>query len=217
MDNQHDHCDNSLPPEDLDALLEGLQKGTPPLLPRDQRGEEEFLGKLVSSARGVRLDEGYTSRLEKHLRRMPTAAGTPAPGRKPEEVPAGRARQPWRRVRRVRHMAVAFSGVALAAMLGLSSLVGSHLPPAGATPPLLDWATNGLYAASVTTTATTATTAQESTLTAGAIVSPRSRPSRQGELGTPETVLAVQAPAPPHTPLPDRRPSDTVNAVPLGH
>lgn len=189
MDNEHE-----LPPEDLDALLNDLQKGMPPTLPGAQQQEGDFLSKLVSAAHGAQLDEGYASRLEKHL--------THGPARTCSSVPAQEWMLPARPQQPMRRMTLAITSIALVMVLGMSSMMGSRLPQASVAPslPLLESASSGVY------TGYTASPRQTSVFS-----SPQAQP---GEDGGTLSVQAIQAPDPPHTPLPGH---NALDATPLGH
>lgn len=206
---QQDSQTHDLPPEDLDALLEALQKGAPSFLPRDHHAEEHYLEELIHIARRANLDDGYAARLESHLRRTRSRA-VPHPDLQ-VRLPA-HTRQSWRR------MAVAFSVVTLVTVLGLSSVVVSRVPQISANAPLSNWYNGGLLAASAlppwqtetlgdlprtgsgmqTTTSDAFTTPQDDSISTGTIYS----------------LYPVKAPAPPHTPLPDPH---TLIPTTLGH
>jgi hypothetical protein len=184
MDNAHD-----LPPEDLDALLDGLQKGKQVTLPNDQKPEGEFLGRLVDVARDVQLDDGYAARLEKHLRYRRPRIHQPMNLQK--SILVSRLQRPWR------YMAMALCSLTLVIVLGLSSFVGSHISKEDISPTLPGFALDGLYAGNSSLSLTTQS---------GAMSSPQ---ARHDDVSGTLPVQIVQAPSPPHTPLPSRNTQDS--------
>ena len=185
--------EQELLPEELDALLDDLQKGASAILPSSQQPAADFLGDLVQSARASQLDPHYMARLDQRLKR--SAALMLTAGMTQAWRASLRASQPWRR------LALAFASVILVSVLALSSMFGPRTQPLAITPPLPDSAWDGLAPAYLTSSLLLHETPSRINTT-------------PGDKKETAAIQAVQAPDPPNTPLPMRT---TPGEIPIRH
>ena len=112
--------EQELLPDDLDALIDDLQKGSPITVPTSQQPAAEFLQDLVNSAHATELDPTYAARLDQRLKNNVTLI-----------FPRGALQiwlaslhpgQPWRR------LALALTSITLVSVLAISSMVSPRMP-----------------------------------------------------------------------------------------
>jgi hypothetical protein len=174
--------EQELLPDDLDALIDDLQKGSPITVPTSQQPAAEFLQDLVNSAHATELDPTYAARLDQRLKNNVTFI-----------FPRGALQiwlaslhpgQPWRR------LALALTSITLVSVLAISSMVSPHMQSVNLTPVLAYATLDSLAPDSLVSNSTHEVVALSAT---------------SAKIATNTTALqAVQAPEPPHTPFPTR-------------
>jgi hypothetical protein len=177
MDDEHE-----LPPDDLDALIDDLQKGSCVIVPISQQHDIDFLRDLVNSAQATELDPAYSTRLYVRLKKY-VALLFPR-GAMQIWWASLRPWHPWRRC------ALALTSIMLISILAISSIVSTHMHAVSLTPVLASNALDGLAPNHILPS-----TAHEITLLSA---------TRADIAANTTALLAVQAPEPPHTPLPTR-------------
>lgn len=171
MDDQQE-----LLPDDLDALIDDLQKGSTIAVPTSQQPAAEFLQSVVNSAHATGLDPAYAARLDQRLKN--NAALLFPRGTLQLWLASLHPGQPWRR------FALALTSVTLVGVLAISSMLSPRMQQVNLTP-VLAYATLDSLAPNDRSLDSTHEVAALSAASATAL-------------------QAVQAPEPPHTPFPTR-------------
>jgi hypothetical protein len=172
--------EQELLPDDLDALIDDLQKGTPPMVPNAQQPEAAFVRNVVNAAHATTLDIHFANKLNARLK-TDVALVFPRNQIQLRLAMIG-IWQSWR------GFALAFTSVILVSLLAISSMINPGVQPVGLTP-VLAYATQDYQATDYSSLDTTHDVAS---LTA--------TDAQRHTDGTP--LQAVQAPEPPHTPFP---------------
>ena len=181
MDDEQDFL-----PDDLDALIEDLQKGSTIDVPHTQQATTDFLGNLVSATHATALDATFATKLDQRLKKN-AAILLPRGVNLIDLAPAHSVHQ-WR------NLALAITSVTLVSLLAFSSMLSPHTPSTDLTPVIAyatqeNLATEGLSTLPARTVASLPATSSKTT--AGTAV-----------------LQVIQAPEPPHTPSPSRTDSD---------
>ena len=174
--------EQELLPDDLDALIDDLQKGSTIIVPTSQQPAANFLKSVVNSAHATELDPTYAARLDQRLKHNVTLI-----------FPRGALQiwfaslhpgQPWRR------LALALTSVILVSVLAISSMLSPRMQSVNLTP-VLAYATLDSLAPNDRSLNITHEVAALSATSAGIAINTTA-------------LQAVQAPEPPHTPFPTR-------------
>ncbi len=174
--------EQELLPDDLDALIDDLQKGSAITVPTSQQPAANFLQSIVSSAHATELDSTYAAKLDQRLKNNAVLM-----------FPRGTLQiwlaslhpvQPWRR------LALALTSVTLVSVLAISSMLSPRMQSVNLTP-VLAYATLDSLAPN-----------DRSLDSPHAVAALSATSARRATNAT--TLQAVQAPEPPHTPFPTR-------------
>jgi hypothetical protein len=173
-------------PDELDALIEDLQKGSSIDVPHTQQATTDFLHNLINTTHATALDATFETRLDRRLKK--NAAILLPHGVRQIDMALAHPVHQWR------NLALAITSVTLVSVLAISSMINPHTPSADLTPVIAyatqeNLAPEGLSTLSARTIA--ALPATRSKTTAGTAV-----------------LQVIQAPEPPHTPSPMQTDSD---------